>query len=644
MKNVGSHRRWSMQSKNYLCVLCMLLCSCVAFAASPQSAATHEPLKLLKVDPPSWFARFPEPMLLVRGEGLTGAEFSLSDPALHIARQYLSSNGHWALLWLTASPQHAETVQLKARSAGRYAKLLYTFAEPKLGDAGFAGFSNQDSMYLIMTDRFADGDLTNDGPHATDLASSPEAGAERAKARGWHGGDLRGITQHLDYIQKLGFDTVWITPVYQNHNPMAYHGYGATDMYAVDEHYGTLADLHALVDGLHARGMKFVLDTVPNHIGPEHPWVHDPPTPQWFHGTAEHHSRAEGNFATLVDPHAPERDRDDVLHGWFANVLPDMNTDDPAVSTYLRQNAVWWIETLGIDGLRLDTFPYVNREFWRDFHAQLHGLFPPLTTVGEIFNRDPVLVSFFAGGATHAGVDSGLDTPFDFPTYHVLRDVFLSGHAMTELRDVLARDVLYPHPERLVPFLGNHDNSRFRTEASSEAAMRLAFGFLLTTRGMPQIYSGDELAMRGGDDPDNRRDFSGGFPGQTANAFKDTGLDSEAADMKQWVSKLLHLRQAHPALRCGGEQVLFAERDTLVTIRDSAEGCPRGALHDRVVTVLQRGVPTKPISFGTRDTWLEGCTHVQSIAGAHPSLNFAEGTFSFMPPPDSVSIWSCSNQ
>src|ERR1035437_8016660 len=195
---------------------------------------------------------------------------------------------------------------------------------------GFAGFSSKDVMYLIMTDRFADGDTSND--------DSP---AERAKPRGWHGGDLRGITEHLDYLQKLGITTIWITPAYQNSGPESYHGYGATDMYAVDEHFGTLDDLKTLAASLHQRGMKLVLDMVPNHVGPTHAWVDDSPEPDWFHGTKANHSTAQGEFEPLVDPHSARRDRRDITQGWFAGILPDMNQENPAVAQYLTQNAVW---------------------------------------------------------------------------------------------------------------------------------------------------------------------------------------------------------------------------------------------------------------------------------------------------------------
>ena len=244
-----------------------------AFAGAQQQA-----LGIAKIDPPNWFAALPQPMLLVQGTGLTGAKFSFSDAALHVDRAVVSENGHWAQLWLSASPAKPETVTLHASHGAATADVSYTFAARRAPgnalSAGLAGFSSRDVMYLIMTDRFADGDLANDGPNAADSADSAAAAAERAKPRGWHGGDLRGIMQHLDYLQQLGVTAVWTTPVYRNHGERdSYHGYGATDLYAVDEHYGSLDDLKALARALHARSMKLVLDTVPNHVGPANPWV-----------------------------------------------------------------------------------------------------------------------------------------------------------------------------------------------------------------------------------------------------------------------------------------------------------------------------------------------------------------------------------
>src|SRR5581483_4786175 len=415
----------------------------LACVGSAQVASST--LSIQKIDPPNWWVGMPAPMLLVRGEGLSGAKFSLSDIRLAIQKTAVSDNGHWAQLWLAKTPARPETVTIRVSRGRESAEAKYDFGARQPASAGFAGFSSSDVMYLIMTDRFADGDLKNDGLHAEDAASSAAAAAERAKPRGWHGGDYRGIEQHLGYLQQLGVTAIWITPPYENLGAESYHGYHATDMYRVDPHWGSMADLQALAEALHKRGMKLVLDTVPNHVGPLHPWVQDEPTPAWFHGSAAHHIAGETNFEALIDSHAPERDRIGTLDGWFVDSLPDMDTDDAAVAQYLRQNAVWWIEETGADGLRIDTFPYVDREFWHEFMAEIQALYPRVTEVGEVSDPSPLINSSFAGGVTRVGVDTGLYTPFDYPAYFAAQDTFVKGAPMKRLADVLAQDSLYPH-------------------------------------------------------------------------------------------------------------------------------------------------------------------------------------------------------
>ncbi|MBB5340112.1 alpha-amylase family glycosyl hydrolase [Tunturiibacter gelidoferens] len=581
-------------------ILVALLFTVSAFAQSP---------RIEKIDPPNWWATMPAPMLLVKGENLTAAHFTLSDASLHINKLVISANGHYAQLWLSASPAHSQTIQINVRTPNGRTSSRYSFASRRSSSDSFAGFSSKDVMYLIMIDRFADGDPTNDGPdHA----------AELAKPRGWHGGDLRGITQHLDYLQQLGINTVWITPVYQNRGSQSYHGYGATDMYAVDDHFGTLADLKDLAAALHARHMKLVLDTVPNHIGPNHPWVRDSPDPTWFHGTLEHHTIAQGDFAPLTDPHAPWRDQHNVTEGWFANTLPDLNQEDPAVARYLTQNSIWWIEQGGLDGLRIDTFPYVARPFWQGFHAQLHALYPHLTTVGEVFNSDPTITSTFAGEVTRTGVDTGLDTPFDFPSYFALRDVFLKNAPMTRLADVLRLDNLYPHPERLIPFIGNHDTARFLNDpATTPRTLELAFTILTTMRGMPQIYSGDEIAMHGGEDPDNRRDFPGGFvpaPGAVQNdAFNPSSRTPEQQQSFATLQTLLALRRSHPALQTGDEQLLHADQNVLVYVR---------TLHtptqpsQRILVAINKAAQPSDTIVNIEATALEGAQQANTLYGS----------------------------
>jgi glycosidase len=615
------------------------------------SAQAQKALKITQIDPPNWFATMPKPLLLVRGEGLHDAAFSLSDSNLQIEKTTVSANGHWAELWLSASPAQPKTVTLSVKHGDEKIDVPYTFAARHPATDGFAGFSSRDVMYLIMTDRFADGDLHNDGADAKSSATSVEAALERAKPRGWHGGDLRGVEQHLDYIQHLGATAVWITPVYRNHDePDSYHGYGATELYQVDEHYGSLADLQSLAAALHKRGMKLVLDTVPNHVGPKNPWVNDEPQPNWFHGTKANHLKAETNYQALISPHAPDRDRVATLEGWFADVLPDMDTDDPTVAQYLRQNAVWWIEETGADALRIDTFPYVNREFWHDFNGELKQLYPDLTEVGEVFVGDPEVTSSFAGGVTRTGVDTNLTTPFDFPTYFALRNVFAKGEPMTKLAEVLTSDNLFPHPEALVPFFGNHDTKRFMDEVPGDesartATQRLAFAYVMTTRGMPQIYSGDELAMHGGEDPDNRRDFPGGFVstnGDTADAFVASGRTPEQEQMVRWMTGLSTVRREHAALGCGAEQVLASDADSIVYERDTAHGVHCGASSSRVLIAIHRGTKPATLNVPIAQTWLAGCQlAAPEFAATGTTATLQGNTLKLQLQPNDVLIASC---
>ncbi len=586
---------------------------------------------ITSVEPPEWWANMPAAMLLVRGDHLEGSRFSVSDPALAVTSATISANGHWAAVHLAASPAQPESVRLTVTNGSGHAETDYRFEKREAAGDRVQGFSSKDVMYLIMTDRFADGDPKNDGPdHQAELASP----------RGWHGGDLRGVIDHLDYLQQLGITTVWITPVYQNHEAGSYHGYGATDLYAVDEHFGTLRDLQTLARDLHKRHMKLVLDTVPNHVGPAHPWVEDEPEPDWFHGTKADHHKAVGEFAPLVNPHAAWRDQQDILQGWFANLLPDMNQENPDAATYLTQNAIWWIEQTGADGLRIDTFPYVGRPFWHSFHASLHALYPNLTSVGEVFNNDPVITSAFATGVTrndlNGSIDTGLTTPFDFPTYFALRDVLLKGKPMAHLAEILRQDSLYPHPESLVPFLGNHDTARFLSVAgATPEKLKLAFAILLTMRGMPQIYSGDEIAMTGGDDPDNRQNFPGGFPG-SQSAFVAAERTPPEADMHDWVQHLLQMRAEYAELNEGEEQVLNAGDDTLVYVRggDLAEGC--GAGRERVVVTVNRSATAASIPFATGKTALASCTAGKTLLGAAAS---PAGETLALPTGVTVQVW-----
>ena len=583
-------------------------------AVVPCFAQSAKPV-ITKIDPPNWFAGLPASLLLVHGEHLENTTFTVRKGLARITETTISANGHWAFIGFDpgAKPGPIEIVAANPRGSTTVAYSL-TSLRPQAD--GPRGFSSADVMYLIMPDRFADGDTSNDsipGFHDPD---------DRSRARAYHGGDLRGIEAHLDYLKQLGVTTIWTTPLYDNsaeQSGNSYHGYSATDMYSVDPHLGTIADLQSLVRAAHARGMKVVLDTVPNHVGAAHPWAKDMPRLDWFHGTPAAHIEAQYDFSSIVNPGGDPRTRNAVLNGWFANSLPDMNQDSPLVAIYLTQNAIWWIETAGIDGLRLDTFPYVPRSFWHSYNGTLHQLYPQLSEVGEVFDGDPKITSFFAGGRANRGSDGTfdtlLDTPLDYPMSFALRGALTRQKPMTAIADVLKQDALYPHPERLVTFLGNHDNKRFLSESGADSgALRLGFGLLAALRGMPQLYYGDEIGMKGGDDPDNRRDFPGGFPKDKSDAFEKADRTDMQESMEEWVSALFTLRAHTPELQTGQLAVLSAAERTLAFVRGTnlTQGCRNQPNPARYIVAANADTAAHDLTISLDAAPLGGCSHFTS--------------------------------
>ncbi|HEX4155999.1 MAG TPA: alpha-amylase family glycosyl hydrolase [Acidobacteriaceae bacterium] len=622
------------------------LLACMSAVCSAQATGTERPqagrsgidkIKIDKIDPPNWWAGLPSPMLLVHGQGLKNAQFTVSGNGVTVMHTQVSGNGHWAFLWIDTHSAPPQTLEITAGNDQGHATRSYRLVERSHDPHAHSGFSATDVLYLIMPDRFAKGPSTSD-----------PSGDNRAAPRGWHGGNLAGIEQHLDYLQKLGVTALWITPIVSNGAmPDSYHGYAATDLYKVDPHFGTLAEYQQLSAALHTRGMKLVIDMAPNHIGLEHPWVNDPPAPDWLHGSVAHHRNIGPDFHSLVDPHAPPQAWLDTTTGWFANPMPDLNQENPLVEKYMIQNALWWVETANLDGIRFDTFPYVGRAFWRDLDGALYSVYPHLTTVGEVFDRSPRITSFFAGGWARRGADgtfdTGLYTPFDFPVCFAIQDVLTQGKPMTELSEILGQDSLYPHPERLVTFIGNHDMPRFLTQAGGDPAkLKLALGLIATLRGMPLIYSGDEIGMTGGADPDNRHDFPGGFAGDPHSAFTESGRTTAEEDVFRWSSGLLAYRAAHAELKTGMEQNLFADADVFAFVR-SAEisGCSAHRASERLLIVVNKGPKNETVYIPTEDTALAGCSvFVPSAAAPGVMPRQSERKLQFDQPAESMSIYA----
>jgi glycosidase len=533
--------------------------------------------EVTKVEPPSWWPGHSlNPVrVLVRGRNLAGARVTGAE-GMQVANVRVNEAGAYLFADVTIAPTAVPGKRtLQIATADGTSPAAFELVRPLSPEGRFQGFSAEDVVYEVMPDRFADGDPANDDP------AKSRGLFDRAKERYYHGGDLRGVIDRLPYLKDLGVTALWLTPVYDNNDRLNeqerydgeaitdYHGYGAVDFYAVDEHFGDLALVRELVEAAHRAGIKVIQDQVANHTGPYHPWVADPPIPTWFHGTAQRHLEETWQTWSIADPHAAPELRQATLDGWFINILPDLNQDDPEVARYLIQNALWWVGMTGFDGIRQDTLPYVPRAFWQDWSAALHREYPRLRIVGEMWDGDPGLVSFFQGGVRRFdGVDSGIDTLFDFPLFYPVRRAFAEGKPLKEVATMLGRDYLYRDPRDLLTFAGNHDTPRFMSEAGATVdGLKLAFTLLLTARGMPMIYAGDEIGMPGGADPDNRRDFPGGWAGDPRNAFSPAGRTPAESAVLDRVRALTRLRAELPALRRGAHVSLAAGEHTYAYAR-----------------------------------------------------------------------------
>ena len=561
-----------------------------------------------KIEPPNWWTNFtPELRLLLTGDNFVGARVESATRGAHVLDSEPSSNGHYLFVHLRLNPQlPSGVVDLRVVTSSGSAAVRVPLSARAESRGHFEGISRDDVIYLIMPDRFADGDRANDQP--------PQSTGkyDRSDPMAYHGGDLRGIRDHLGYLHDLGVTALWLTPVWKN-TDSDYHGYHVVDFYALDDHMGAMQGYQDLIADAHKLGMKVLIDYVANHTGPHHAWADDPPTATWFHGSREHHLEPAYSFSGIVDPHASAREYRKTLEGWFVNKLPDLNPDDPLLGWYLAQNALWWTEIAQLDGFRLDTFPYSSREFWSQWHERVRRVYPRINSIGEVADPDPSITSFFEGGRKQFdGIDSGLPTVFDFPLENALREVVIGGSPMQKIVDVLQRDDLYVHPEMLVTFFGNHDHSRFISDKGSDAArLKAAFSLLLTMRGIPQIYSGDEIGMPGGGDPDNRRDFPGGFPGDSQNAFAASGRTPEQQDIFTHAQALLALRKAHPALRTGKHWHIGWDENYYAFLRELPE--------EKLLVVYNNASSARDLRIPLQDTPLEGAHDLKSVFGNVPA-------------------------
>ena len=556
---------------------------------------------------------------MVRGKNLAGARVSSSNPALRASRVSVNERGSYLFVDVdinrTARPGD---YQLFVDTENGRASIPFRLESPLDTPNNFQGITTDDVIYLIMIDRFADGDPANNTPK-----DSPPEANDRNNPRGFHGGDLRGIINQLPYLKELGVTALWLTPWYDNWNGVNrcnkpwcpntyYHGYHAIDYYAVEDRFGNLATLRELVQKAHALGIKIIQDQVANHVGSQHPWVNDPPLSQWFHGTLAQHQLNKFRNSVLLSPHSNQIDFRNTLDGWFNDDLPDMNQEEPEVARYEIQNALWWVGVTGIDGIRQDTIQYMPRFFIRDLSNALHRQYPKLWMVGEVFERDAAHTAFFIGGHEGwDGIDTKLDSVFDFALWNASLQVFTNKAPARTLAHQLKYDGLYPDPSKVTVLANNHDTMRFMSlEGATTAGAMMHTAFVLSVRGIPQLYAGEEIAMEGKEDPDNRRFFP-------SAAFKAEGRKPKEQEMFDWARAWIRLRREHAAMRAGKLIDLFYDDESYIFARQL------GA--ETIIVAFNRDKKQKQVTIPAGTIGLKDGVTLKSLIGRETTSRVNNG-------------------
>ncbi len=514
--------------------------------------------ELKKVEPPFWWAgmEVQELQLLVYGTDISENSVEINYPGVELLEIIKTENPNYLFLNLGISDK-AKAGKFQINFINKN-KIIHSYEyELKVRKAGSKereGFNSSDVIYLIMPDRFSNGN-----PEDDDMPGMLEK-ANRKNPNGRHGGDIKGIANHIDYFKDLGVTALWLNPVFENNMPKySYHGYAITDFYKVDSRFGSNEDYKKLIEDCHKNGIKMIKDMVFNHCGLGHWWMNDLPQQDWVHQFPEF-TRSNYRGGTVTDPYVSDYDKTKMLSGWFDTSMPDLNQKNKLLANYLIQNSIWWIEYAGLDGIRMDTYPYSYKEFMADWMLRINIEYPNFNVVGESWLSSASAVAYWQENANNRdGYKSHLPSVFDFPL------MFAIGHAFTEnntwdngivrLYDALGQDFLYGNPNELVVFADNHDTDRFFTKIDEDYDdFKNAMTFLLTTRGTPLIYYGTEILMTGHENRghgDIRKDFPGGWSGDKNNAFTKEGRNHKQNDAFRFMRKLLNYRKNNEVLQSG---------------------------------------------------------------------------------------------
>ena len=608
------------------CLLLMVL-SCKQNTSESSEMSSREPIvqkhDIERVEPPNWWIGFKNPklQLLVHHPNISQATPEISYPGVRLKEVHKADSPNYLFLdleILETAKAGKFNITFKFENGDNLVQTYELKSREKSSDE-YVGFDSSDVMYLLTPDRFANANPSND-IDTTLLEKTINRKDDYAR----HGGDIQGITQHVDYIHNMGFTAVWPNPVLINDMPrQSYHGYAITDFYKVDPRFGTLDEYKKLSSELKKNGMKLIMDQIENHCGIKHWWMKDLPFKDWVNqeeAFLNHKKLKNSNHqrTTNQDTYASNYDKTGLHDGWFVAAMPDLNQRNPFMANYLIQNSIWWIETLQLGGIRQDTYPYPDKEFMSHWAGAIMNEYPNFSIVGEEWSYNPLLIAYWQDGHINKdGYDSNLRSSMDFAMQKTIVDALNEedfwGSGLDKIYEGLANDFAYASPKDILIFPDNHDMSRIFTQLGEDVTKtKMALSLILTLPRIPEIFYGTEILMndtaKPGDHGLIRSDFPGGWEGDTVNAFTGEGLTDTQKDMQSYLKKLLNYRKTSKAIH-EGKTIHFApEHGVYVLFRISRD--------ETVVHILNNN--TSPIDLDLsrfEEVGLKGKTLKNIITG-----------------------------
>lgn len=554
-------------------ITAIMLTATLGMTAAPK-------IQITNIEPQNWYTGLTDTRLqiVLTGTGLREAEVSTQYPGVRIDSLVRLDSPNYLFVYLDLRDAQPGQMPLTVTLGKRKTVVNYPLLKREKAGAERLGFTNADVLYMLMPDRFAQGRADN-----SKVKTRHPYTIDRTAPSLRHGGDIEGIRQHLDYFNELGVTALWLTPVLENDMPegegqSAYHGYATTDYYRVDPRFGTNADYRRLCDEAHAKGLKVVMDMIFNHCGSSHPWLTDAPSKDWFN-SPNYGLQTSYKLTPVIDPYASAVDTAETVDGWFVESMPDLNQRNPHLMQYLIQNSIWWIETVGIDGIRMDTYPYADAVGMARWMKRLNTEYPNFNVVGESWVTEPGFTAALQKDCPYASANTNLKTVMDFALFDRLgqskreeTDAWFAG--LNRVYNVFVYDRLYARPDNVLAFVDNHDTDRFLGDGHDTLALKQALAIVLTAKRIPQIYYGTEILMGGTKtvtDGNVRRDFPGGFASDKRNCFTKEGRTRAENAMFNWLSRLLNWRKGNDVI-VKGRQTQFIPMDGVYVMHHEYQG------------------------------------------------------------------------